>query len=257
MSEAATVKALYSYPIKGLSPQTLDSVTLTAGQAFPGDRMFGFARADSGFDPKNPKPLPKTKFLVLAQEAALARLETTFDPDRRVMHVTLDKQKLTFDLSGPSGRKEAAKFLEEYLTLGAGKTPGFVHAAPHRFTDVSVVSDQMMHAVSILNLESLRNFEEKTGTKIDPGRFRANLIIDGWPAFSELDIMGQEITIGNARLRVIFHTRRCAATQVNLLTAERDLDIPRLLHQHFGHMNMGVYAEVLEGGMINVGQKIC
>lgn len=256
MTETATVRMLSTYPIKGLSPQSLDKVTLTAGSAFPGDRMFGFARANSGFDPENPRPMPKNKFLVLAQEAALARLKTVFDPDTRSMHVTLDDRDLTFDLSQPDGQAEAVEFLAGHLDLGDGQTPGFVHASPHRFTDVSVVSDQMMHAISILNLDSLRDLEKKTGTRIDPGRFRANLVIDGWPPFSELEMIDQEVTISDVRLRLIFHTRRCAATQVNLETAQRDMEIPRLLHQHYGHMNMGVYAEVLQGGVIALGQKI-
>lgn len=256
MSEHARVMALCTYPIKGLSSQGLSQVTLKMAEGFPGDRMFGFARADCGFDPRAPRPMPKHNFLVLAQEAALARLDTKFDPDARVMRVTRDGEARTFDLSDGAGRDAAASFMAEHLGLSAGKTPGFVHAAPHRFTDVSVVSEQMMHAISVLNLASLRDLEAKTGGSIDPARFRANLIIDGWPAFSELDMLGQEISIGHARLRLIFHTRRCAATQVNLETAERDMDIPRLLHRHYGHMNMGVYAEVIQGGTIALGQKI-
>jgi uncharacterized protein len=47
-------------------------------------------------------------------------------------------------------------------------------------------------------------------------------------------------------LRVISPITRCAATQVNPVTAERDLDIVAAL----GHTNMGVYAEVVAGGKI-------
>ena len=256
MTDAARVEGLYIYPVKGLSARSHESVALRAGEGFPGDRMFGFARAGSGFDPENPQPMPKNKFLVLAQEAALAKLDTSFDAESGRLTITHGGERQAFDVSEQAGRKAAAEFLKAHLDLGDGKTPSLVHAAPHRFTDVSVVSAQMMHAVSVLNLESVRAFEREIGARVDPARFRANLVIDGWPAFSELEMMEREFTIGEVRLKVIFHTRRCAATQVNPASADRDLDIPRLLHQHYGHMNMGVYAEVVAGGHIAVGQGI-
>ena len=57
------IEALTRFPIKGLSGEALDGVTLEAGQGFPGDRKFGFARPNSGFVPADPKPLPKTEVL--------------------------------------------------------------------------------------------------------------------------------------------------------------------------------------------------
>jgi uncharacterized protein YcbX len=91
---------------------------------------------------------------------------------------------------------------------------------------------------------------------VDPLRFRANLYFDGWPAFSELDRMNEEFAIGSLRLRILKRTTRCAATEVNLQTAKRDIAIPRLLKEHYGHADMGVYAEVLTGGTVEVGMPV-
>jgi uncharacterized protein len=55
---------------------------------------------------------------------------------------------------------------------------------------------------------------------------------------------------------VILPITRCAATQVNPVTAERDLDIAAALERAFGHINMGVYAEVLADGEIAVGDEL-
>ena len=57
--------------------------------------------------------------------------------------------------------------------------------------------------------------------------------------------IGSEITLGPARLRVISPITRCAATQVNSVTAKRDFDIVAASGRAFGHINMGmgVYAE--------------
>ncbi len=49
---------------------------------------------------------------------------------------------------------------------------------------------------------------------------------------------------------------RCAATEVNPTTAERDLDIPAALQRNFGHNLMGIYAEVMAGGDIAIGDGL-
>jgi uncharacterized protein YcbX len=81
-------------------------------------------------------------------------------------------------------------------------------------------------------------------------------IFEGAPAWSEHGWVNSEITIGAARLRVVSPITRCAATQVNPLTAKRDLDIVAVLDRAFGHINIGVYAEVVAGGDIAVGDVL-
>ena len=78
-------------------------------------------------------------------------------------------------------------------------------------------------------------------------------MIGGLPAFCELDAIGSILMIGDVRLRVLSRTKRCAATEVNPESAERELRVPYMLRQHLGHMDMGVYAEVLAGGRLRVG----
>ena len=57
---------------------------------------------------------------------------------------------------------------------------------------------------------------------VDPLRFRANVYFDGVADWSELDWLEREIVLGAARLRVVSAITRCAATEVNPLSAERD-----------------------------------
>jgi uncharacterized protein YcbX len=49
---------------------------------------------------------------------------------------------------------------------------------------------------------------------------------------------------------------RCAATTVNPESGERDLDIPKLLARHFGHVICGVYAEIIADGEISNGAEL-
>ena len=61
---------------------------------------------------------------------------------------------------------------------------------------------------------------------------------------------------GGARLRVTRRIPRCKATEVNPITADRDADPVEELRAAFGHVDLGVYAEVLEGGRIAMGDAI-
>lgn len=249
-----TISRLNRFPVKGMSAELLSSVTLSNGEGIPGDRLYGFARYDSGFDPKNPEPLPKERFVVLVKEAALAGLKTRFSPDGQMLEIDVKGEAHRFDMTGTDGRSGAARFLHGVLNLSDPEPPVFVSSAPHRFTDVSVVSPQMMNAISVLNLASVKAFGERIGTEVHPGRFRANIEIDGLPPFSELDAVGQVLAFGDVRLRILSRTRRCAATEVNPVTAERDLKVPYLLRKELGHMDMGVYVEVEAGGQLRAGQ---
>ncbi|MBD3666101.1 MOSC domain-containing protein [Sulfitobacter sp. TSTF-M16] len=253
---AGQIEALYHYPVKGLSGQRLGTVMLHPGAGFPEDRVFGFARHDSSFDPDAPKPVPKSQFVVLARDAALARLATDYDPQEGTLRITGQGQDRTFDLKEDSGGPAAAAFLAAFLGYEPGHQPTLQASAPHRFTDVSVVSPQMMNAISLINIDSVRAFSEAIGQDVNPLRFRANLLFSGIAPMRELDLVGREISLGEATLRVVMRTKRCPATQVNLETGLRDLDVPRLLRDQYGHSDMGVYAEVIKGGRIAPGDAV-
>ncbi len=250
------IQKLFHYPIKGLSAQPLASVVMRKGEGFPLDRAFGFARSGSGFDPQNPSPLPKTKFIMLAKDENLARLDTFYDGAVGILSITRNGKTALFDITNYDGRNEASKYLAEHLNFSDELQPTLHSAEPHKFTDVSVVSPEMMNAVSLINLESVSHLSEVLGQKVDPARFRGNIIFSGLPAFSELDLIGQRLMLGNVQVKVVRRTKRCSATEVNLKTAERDLNIPKILRDHFGHSDMGVYAEVVSCGDLKPGDEI-
>jgi uncharacterized protein YcbX len=251
------VRAMYHYPIKGLSAQPLPRVDLHAGQGFPFDRIFGLARYNSGFDAANPVPLPKQRFYMLARDARLAALRTHLDTEtlRFTIH-TGDQLVLVADLSGEVGAKATVDFFSSLFNLAPEQRPVLARADPHRFTDGSVDSPAFMNAISLINVNSCEELGRRIGRSVDPLRFRANLYFDGWPPFSELDLVDREILVGEVRLRVLSRTGRCAATEVNPDTAQRDIPVPVLLKQNFGHVDMGVYAEVLNAGAIAPGTAI-
>jgi uncharacterized protein YcbX len=252
-----TIRNLYHYPIKGLTAQSLTEAELRQGEGFPFDRIFGFARYDSGFDVKDPRPLPKDRFIVLVKEERLAGLETCFDPIKRHLKINIRGNcALEADLSSKEGISQAVSFFSTMFDLDRDKRPIFAHSGVHRFTDVSVVSAAMMNAVSLINLDSVRDFEKRIGRPVDPMRFRANIYFDGWPPFSELELVDKELSVGQVRLKVVMRTRRCAATEVDPRTARRDIPVPRLIMSTYDHPDMGVYAEVIGDGTIRPGDTV-
>jgi uncharacterized protein YcbX len=46
-----SIESIWRYPIKGLTSERLNTVTLTPGRCLPHDRRFALARADTEFDP--------------------------------------------------------------------------------------------------------------------------------------------------------------------------------------------------------------
>jgi uncharacterized protein YcbX len=254
----AAIVAIYRYPVKGLSAEALQRVSLTPGQCLPQDRRFAIALGTTKFDPDHPNWLPKTAFVMLMRDEALAGLETRLDPETGRLSIARDGQVLLdAPIGEPDGGRRVAAFLEGFLEGGV-KGPLRVVVAPgHTFADArrkpNATTDQY---VSLINLASIRALEAAMGAAVEPLRFRANLYFDGPPAWRELDWLDRELEVGGARLRPIAAITRCAATQVNPRTAERDLDIVAALERGFGHNLMGIYAEVAKGGDVAIGDRL-
>lgn len=252
------VSRIYRYPVKGLSAEALDRVTLSPGNCLPQDRRFAIALGTTEFDAAQPKWLSKTHFIMLMRDEALARLQTRFDPATALLTVEEDGETLVeARLTEPDGCRRVAAFYEEFLGGAVAGPLRVVEAPGHAFADArpkpNATTDKY---VSLINLESIRALEAAIGEPVDPIRFRANFYFDGAPAWREQDWIEGHIAAGGARLRVISPITRCAATQVNPDTAERDLDIVGTLMREFGHNIMGIYAEVVSGGEVAPGDGL-
>jgi len=245
------IQALYRYPVKGLSPQALPRTTLTAGQTVPADRLYAIENGPIGFDPAAPAYFPKQRFLMLMRNERLAALKTDYDETSDTLTVRFDgKEVARGDLRTPEGRTAVEAFFATYCADELRGPPKVLYGAGHSFSDVA------RKVVSIINLASVGALETVVGASIDPLRFRANVYVHGWPAWHEFDLLDRELTIGGARLKVVKRIVRCAATNVDPQTGARDLTIPQTLMQNFDHMDCGVYAEVIGGGDVAVGDTI-
>ena len=251
MQNAAILDSIYRYPVKGLSPEPYQRVLLRTGQTLPNDRRYAIENGPSGFDPAAPKWLPKAYFLMLMRNERLAALQTHYDDDTSVLTICHDgRDAVQGNLETEQGRAAIERYLSDYCASELKGSPKVLSAPPHSFSDVA------KKVVSIINLSSVLAIEDLLGRPVDPLRFRANLYVRRWPAWSEFDLLDKAIAIGGARLRIMRRIVRCAAINVDPVTAQRDLEIPETMQLRFGHADCGVYAEVISDGEITIGDAV-
>ena len=240
------VVSLYRYPVKGLSPEPLAGLPLQRGMYVPGDRLFAIENGPSGFDPADPRHQPKIKFLMLMRNEALARFRTHYDDASGILTVEGEGSSIAADLSTAEGRLALEAFIRRVFPREL-RGPPKVLTAPEGFR----FTDSRRGYMSLINLASVRAIETMLGRPVDPLRFRGNVMVDGLDPWAEFDLVGAELASPSGlRLKVTKRIERCAATNVDPVTAERDMEIPKTLMQRLGHVDCGIYAEVVVGGSL-------
>jgi uncharacterized protein len=247
----AEITGLYRYPVKGLSPEPLQTVPLAVGQTLPADRRYAVENGPSGFDPAEPAWRPKTHYLMLMRHERLAGFKTLFGDATNLLTVRRDGEVVAQgNLETAEGRAAIEGFFAAHFAEELKGLPKVLTGGGHSFSDVA------RKAVSIINLDSIAAIETMAGAAVHPLRFRANIYVRGWPAWHEAGLLHQRLAIGAARLKVVKTITRCAATNVDPDTAARDLDIPAALMRALGHNECGIYAEVVAPGTISLGDTI-
>lgn len=251
------IDSLFRFPVKGLSAEKLARVSLAAGYGFPSDRAYAVTDGSLDFDPDQPVFAPKTQFLMLAKYERLAQLQTRFEDDVSTLSVDYPgAPPRTFRLDSAAGREGLADFLADFIDQPLPGEPKLVSAPGHQFTDVSVHGIALMRSISLINLASVRDLSARLGVELNPVRFRGNLLFDGAGPWSELEWVGKYLRAGSVLMKVVRRTKRCAATSVNPATGIRDINLPLRIREQVGHGDFGIYAEVLQDGMLEPDMKL-
>ena len=247
----AQLQAIHVFPVKGLSHQPLETAKLTVEGGLAGDREYALAHGASDFDPAHPSWQPKRQFLTLARNPRLGKLQSRYDAASSTVTLLRDgKQVARGNLSTSVGRDVISQFFSAYMGEEALGSVRIVEAPGVRFTDVP--EDYL----SLVNLASVADLERVARQPVDPLRFRGNLVLSEAPPWVEFGWIGKRLHIGDAVVAVCGRITRCAATEVNPSTGENDLNVPRLLRGGFGHLDCGVYLEVVEDGEVKAGDPV-
>ena len=244
--------AIFRHPVKGFTPEALASVQLAPGEGFPHDRLYAVENGPCGFDPAAPAFISKQKFTVLAQIAKVAAARTRYDAATGALHATAPgAPEFLGVLHDEAGRAAFAAWLTDLLGEEVRGELRVIEASGHwRFTD------HPLGQVSLVNLASVRDLGRKMGVELDPLRFRANVYVEGWPAWAENEWTGKRLMLGWAQAQVFKPIVRCAATHVDPTTAERDVDVTKALFDNYGHLHCGIYVRATSAGALSLGDAV-
>ena len=243
----ATLANICRHPIKSHGREDLASARLIEGQGLPFDRHWAVAhdaaKLVAGWN-------PCVNFARGAKAPGLMAISAHLDEASGAVTLSHpDKVDLTFC---PADSGDLALFLEWVRDLNPAD-----RAQPVQIVKAGVaMTDTDFPSVSIFGLASNQDLSARMGQDLSPYRWRGNLWIDGLAPWAEFDWVGQDIKIGDAVLHVQERIVRCKATSANPATGQIDADTLGALQGGYGHQEFGVYAQVVSGGRLALGDKV-
>ena len=243
-----SVASLWRYPIKSHGREALASVPLIAGQTIPWDRHWAVTHHDTKFAPANPVWVMCRNFMIGNLTPTLAGISAQLDEASAT--ITLTHQDLGEITFRPDNSDDVARFIAWVTPLcppEKRQPSGIVHVPSQGITDTDYPS------ISIMNMASHKAVTDLIDTPFTLERWRGNIWLDGLNAWTERDWIGQTVTIGDTVLRICAHVERCNHTAANTVTGQRDVDTLAVLRDSWNHQDFGVYAEVIQGGTIRLG----
>lgn len=245
----ATLTSIQRHPLKSLGREALRTVQLTAGAGLPHDREW--ALAHEGAKLTEGQWGPCANFVIGSRTPALMAISARLDEATGTLTLTHpDRSDLTFR---PDDAGDHPRLLDWVRPLCPADRvqPQRLYKVPGRgLTDTDYPS------VSLINLASNRALAADMGQDLSPLRWRANFWIDGLDAFAERDLVGSRLRLGEAILDVTEPKVRCMATTANPDSGQRDADTLGALRARFGDQCFGLYARVVTGGAVQLGDRI-
>ncbi|MQQ08451.1 MOSC domain-containing protein [Epibacterium sp. SM1979] len=243
-----TVTEIWRHSIKAHGRETLEQVTLTAGQALPGDRLWAVAHEEAK-DADGSEWAPCRNFTRAAGSPQLMAIASQLNDKTGELTLTHPTAgQITFLPDG-----NASAFLEWVRPLVAENRPApaqLVRAKSRAMTDTPYAS------ITLANLASHKAVETAMGQDLARTRWRSNIWFDLGEAWAEEAWIDREVQIGEAVLQVRERVKRCMATTANPDTGERDAETLKTLNESFGHQHFSVAAEVVRPGRINLGDPV-
>ena len=117
-------------------------------------------------------------------------------------------------------------------------------------------SNNIFNSISLINLNSIKDFEKKINERVEHQRFRANFYVDGIDAWEERNWIGKIIKINNVSFKVEKNIPRCVAINLKPKTDDNALNLLKSLKKTYNHFDMGIYLTAISDGNIEVGNKI-
>ena len=252
-----TISSIHYCPVKSISFQSLQSCNIKKNLGMENDRIFAFSRIielkKAKLVEKNPDERNLNNFLTLKNSPALNKYNfiyqnqvlTLTKNDREILSISTEDENERLLLSNKLTELESS--LMKPITLLKNKE--------FPFFDTSH-SKNIFNSVSLINLNSIRDFEKKINEKVELQRFRANFYVDGIDAWEERNWLGKIIKINDVSFKVEKNIPRCVAINLKPKTDDNSLNLLTSLKKTYNHFDMGIYLTALNDGKVEIENKI-
>ena len=251
------IKSINYCPVKSLSFQSISSCYIKKNLGMPNDRIFAFSRG-IGLDKAaiiqdNPKERKLNNFLTLKNSPVLNKYNFIYKKPKLTL-IFEEKNLITIN---PFDIEERIKLSNKILELETSlvKPISLLQNQDFPFYDTSH-SNNVFNSISLININSILDFEKKINKKVEFQRFRGNFYVDGIKAWEERNWIGKTIKINNIFFRVEKNIPRCVAINLKPKTDDNSLNLLHSLKKMYNHFDMGVYLTSIDNGEVNVGEKV-
>ena len=252
-----TIKSINYSPVKSLSFESINSCNVKKNFGVLNDRIFAFSRSidfeKAKLIEKNPNKRKLNNFLTLKNSPVLNKYNFIYKKNKLTMLLE-DKELISINSDNPENFSLISEKLLE-LESSLEKPIFFLKNNDFPFYDTTN-SNNVMNSISLININSIKDLENKINKKLEIQRFRGNFYVQGIEPFEERNWINKVIKINNISFKVQSHIPRCVAINLKPKTDDNSINLLQSLKKSFNHFDMGIYLIALEDGKINVGDKI-
>ena len=251
---SASISSINYCPVKSLSIQSIDECEIKKNIGIVGDRSFAFSRIidlkKALIVEKNPSERKLNNCLTLKNSPVLNKYNFEYKNNKLIFKLG-DKELLSIIADDP---EQKSKLVNKILKLEDSliKPIFLLQNDVTPFFDTSH-SNKTFNSISLINLNSIKDFEKKIYQKIELERFRGNFYIEGLEAWEERKWIGKIIKINNISFKVEKNIPRCTAINLKPKTDISDKSLLKLLKKSYDHFDMGIYLRSLDEGKIEAG----
>ena len=258
---STTISSINYCPVKSVSFQTIEKCQIKKDIGIIGDRIFAFAK---DLDLEQAKLFEKSpderkgkwnKILTLKNSPVLNKYNFLFN-DEKLTLTLRDQEILTIDVNQLNERQTLSNKLIE-LEDSLKQPMVLMNNNYNPFFDTSISNKvNFVNSVSLLNIQSINDFQKKIDKKIESSIFRGNICIDGIEPWKERKWIGKIIKINEVSFKVEKNIPRCVAINLKPQTDDNSFDLLQSIKKNYDHFEMGIYLTALDDGEINIGNKV-
>ena len=257
----ANISSINYCPVKSVSFQTIENCEIKKDIGIVNDRIFAFAK---DLDQEQAKLFEKSpddrkgkwnKVLTLKNSPVLNKYNFIFKNEKLTLTL-MDKEILTIDINQLEEREALSNKISE-LEDSLKQPIVLMKNQKFPFFDTSISNKvNFVNSVSLINIQSINDFQKKIDRNVESSIFRGNIYINGVEPWKEREWIGKIIKINNISFKVEKNIPRCVAINLKPRTDDNSFNLLQSLKKTYNHFEMGIYLTALDDGKINIGDTI-